>query len=321
MATAFDFADYCYVFFVWIIATLLVNSFIANFHSNSRRHPPSPPALPIIGHLHLLSARLPTCFEALAKRYGPLMQIRFGSSTFLVVSDISLAKEILKTHDVDFASKYVFGPQHHSIYKDDSFINCPYGTYWRFMKKLCVTRLFAGPQIDRFMHIREQETLKLLKSLIDRSSKGEESDLSMELSALTNNLICRMAMGKKWSENPNLSLEIRNLVREIMGRGAKLGFAEVFGPLKRFDIYGYGKKLREALWSFDGVLEQIMKDYEKNEMKGSGENEERDVMDILLETYRDENAEVKLTREQIKFFFLVSFLFFAHLSYSWRINC
>jgi len=236
------------------------------------------------------------------------MQIRIGTSTFLVVSDTSLAKEILKTHDVDFASKYVFGPQQHSIYKDDSFINCPYGTYWRFMKKLCVTRLFAGPQIDRFIDIREQETLKLLKSLLDRARKGEASDLSMELSALTNNLICRMAMGKKWSENPNLSIEIRNLVRNIMGSGAKLGFTEVFGPLKRFDISGYGKKLREALWSFDGVLEQIMRDYEKNEMKGS-EKEERDVMDILLETYRDKNAEVKLTREQIKFFFLVSYYF------------
>jgi len=46
-------------------------------------------------------------------------------------------------------------------------------------------------------------------------------------------------------------------------------------------------------------------------MKGS-EKEERDVMDILLETYRDKNAEVKLTREQIKFFFLVSYYFFVY---------
>lgn len=315
MATAFDFSDYCYVFFFWIIATLLVNSFIkrfANFRSNSRQ-PPSPPALPFIGHLHLLNARLPTSFEALAKRYGPLMQIRMGATKLLVVSDATLAKEILKTHDIDFASKYVFGPEHHSIYRDDSFINCRYGTYWKFMKKLCVTRLFAGPQIDRFIDIREQETLKLLKSLVERSGKGEACDLSMELSELTNNLICRMVMGKKWSKNPNLSVEIRNLVRAIMGSGAKLGFMEVFGPLRRFDISGYGKKLREALWSFDRVLEQIMGDYEKNEMMG-GEKEERDVMDILLETYRDENAEVKLTRDQIKFFFLVSFFFFFFYS-------
>ncbi|KAF5474086.1 hypothetical protein F2P56_006019 [Juglans regia] len=310
MATAVDFTNYCYLFFFWIIATLVWSSFVRKFvyFRSNIRHPPSPPALPFIGHLYLLSSKLPKSFETLAKRYGPLMQIRIGDTNFLVASEASLAKEILKTHDVDFASKYQFGGGQNLIYKDLSFINCPYGTYWRFMKKLCVTKLFAGPQIDRFILIREQETLKLLKSLINRASNGEASDLSMELSTLTNNMICRMAMGKKWSENPNLPMEIKNLVRAIMGSGAKLGFIEVFGPLSRFDISGYGKKLRDALWAFDRVLEQIMKDYETMEMKdGTGEGK-KDVMDILLETYRDPNAELKLTKEQIRFFFLELFL-------------
>ena len=308
MASASEFANYCYFFSFSIIATLLVHSFIkicTNFRSKAR-HPPSPPALPIIGHLHLLSSKLPKSFETLAKRYGPLFQLRIGPSTFLVVSEASLAKEMLKTHDVDFASKFVFGPSQHMIYKDGSFINGAYGTYWRFMKKLCMTKLFAGPQIERFIHIREQETLKLLKSLVTKSSNGEECDLSMELPALTNSMICRMAMGKKWSQNPNLPVEIRKLVRAIMGYGAKLGFTDVFGPLKKFDLSGYGKKLTEALWAYDRLLEQIIKDYENSEVNGS-EKDEKDVMDILLETYRDTNSEVELTRERIKFFFLVSY--------------
>ncbi|GLT88265.1 hypothetical protein SLE2022_062990 [Rubroshorea leprosula] len=38
------------------------------------------------------------------------------------------------------------------------------------------------------------------------------------------------------------------------------------------------------------------------------DDEEKDVMDILLETYRDSNAEVKLTRYQIKYFFMEIFM-------------
>ncbi|GLT37150.1 hypothetical protein SLA2020_114840 [Shorea laevis] len=38
------------------------------------------------------------------------------------------------------------------------------------------------------------------------------------------------------------------------------------------------------------------------------DDEEKDVMDILLETYRDSNAEVKLTRDQIKYFFMEIFM-------------
>lgn len=72
------------------------------------------------------------------------MQIRIGSSHFLVASDLDTARQILKTNDVEFASKFVFAPSHYNIYEDAEFVNAPYGPYWRFMKKLCMTKLFAG---------------------------------------------------------------------------------------------------------------------------------------------------------------------------------
>ncbi|OWM67194.1 hypothetical protein CDL15_Pgr000646 [Punica granatum] len=270
------------------------------------RSPPSPPALPILGHFHLLSSTLPKSLENLARRYGPLMRISIGSSHFLVASDAATAREILKTHDVEFASKFVFAPSHHNIYRDAEFVNAPYGTYWKFMKKLCMTRLFAGPQLERFSHIREEETSKLLGSLWRQSVGKEACDLSTELTALTNNMLCWMAMSKRCSRNPGQPKEIREIVSNMMACGAKLSFAEVHGPLKHIDLFGNGKRLRMALRKFDMLLEQIIKEYEEsNEVRDpSSINEEKDVMDILLETCRDPDAEITLTKDQIKHFFL-----------------
>lgn len=142
------------------------------------------------------------------------MLIRFGSTPIFVVSDAQTAKEILKIHDVDFASKYTlaFGLSRFDIYDGCTFFKAEYGTYWRFMKKLCMTKLFAGTQLDRFIHIREQETLKLLKSLVEKSREGKPCDLGEELSVFSSNIICRMAIGKRCMENPNLPIEIRKVI-------------------------------------------------------------------------------------------------------------
>ncbi|KAJ6912797.1 hypothetical protein NC651_015295 [Populus alba x Populus x berolinensis] len=70
MATYIDhgFAYYCYLGSSWIAIILVVQLFIKTCTSfcTKTRHPPSPPALPVIGHLHLLSSRLPSSLKTLA---------------------------------------------------------------------------------------------------------------------------------------------------------------------------------------------------------------------------------------------------------------
>lgn len=241
------------------------------------------------------------------------MKIRFGSTPIYVVSDAKTAKEILKIHDVDFASKFTlgFGLSKFDIYDGYTFFNAPYGAYWRFMKKLCMTKLFNGSQLDRFVHIREQETMKLLKSLVDKSREGKPCDLGEELSVFASNIICRMVIGNICVEDPNLPIEIRKLVGDIMENAAKFSFNEVFGPLNRFDLLGKGKGLASAIRKYDKLLEQLMKKYEDNfdKLSSSCDEEQKDVMIILMEAYKDTNSELKFTRTHIKKFFLE--IFFA----------
>ncbi|KAJ4706487.1 putative Cytochrome P450 [Melia azedarach] len=310
MATTVQFTDCCYLFCIWIISTFAVRFIIRSFTNSTKfRSPPSPAALPFIGHLHLLSSTLPKSLETLAKRCGPLMQIRMGDAAFIIVSDANTAEEVLKTHDADFASKYEPGPAQQLIYRGSSFVNSPYGPYWRFIKKLCITKLFAGSQLDRFTHIREQERMKLLKFLVQRSIEGESCDLSMELEAFTNHMMYRMAMGKRCTSQAysDQAVEIRRIIRDIMECGSKFPVIEVFSPLKKLDLFGNGKRIKDAFLRYDQKLEQIIQEYEDNRMN-VGDREEKDVMDILLETYKDTNAEIKLTKNHIKYFFMEIFM-------------
>ncbi|CDP19800.1 unnamed protein product [Coffea canephora] len=73
---------------------------------NRKLRPPSPPALPILGHLHLVKTAPHLALQKLSIKYGPLISLHFGIRPFLVVSSPSLAEECLtKTNDIIFANR------------------------------------------------------------------------------------------------------------------------------------------------------------------------------------------------------------------------
>ncbi|KAH0971975.1 hypothetical protein GBA52_024131 [Prunus armeniaca] len=303
-----DMPYYYFPFFICFIFAFLVHFFIKSYlkPKPSSQDPPSPPALPIIGHLHLIGSVLPKSFQTLARRYGiPLMQLRLGAATCIVVSSAEVAREIFKTHDIIFSSRPEFGSSEHFIYRGSRFLLAPYGEYWRFMKKLCMNKLLAAPQLNLSVDIRTEEVANLVEKVTKRAREGQPCDLSSELTTLTNNTICRMVMSTRCSGSDNEAEEIKKLIDECMKLGAKLSVGDVLGPLKIFDFSGTAKKLGSVLQRFDGLVERIMKEHEgRSEIGEKG----RDLMDILLEIYRDPTSEVKLSRNDIKSFLLDIFM-------------
>jgi len=64
------------------------------------RLPPSPPRLPLIGHLHLMVKEPHRTLQRLAHRMGPVIYLQLGGVPAVVVSSPEAAKEVLKTLDV-----------------------------------------------------------------------------------------------------------------------------------------------------------------------------------------------------------------------------
>lgn len=68
---------------------------------------PTPMALPLIGHLHLLGGyEVPyQAFNALAKKYGPVFQLKLGVVKSLVVNGQNNIREVLVTKGSHFDSR------------------------------------------------------------------------------------------------------------------------------------------------------------------------------------------------------------------------
>ncbi|CAK7325412.1 unnamed protein product [Dovyalis caffra] len=290
--------------------TLILRNFFQKLYVNSKSKPPEstistsywPPPLGSV---------LSKSFQTLANRYGPLMQIRAGASTCVVASNAAVVKEIFKTQELNFISRPEFGGSEYFIYRGSRFVTAQYGDYWRFMKKLCMTRLLAAPQLDKFADIREEEKVKLVESVMTCAREGKLCDLRKEFTAFTNNVICRMAMSTRCSGPDNDAEKVRRIGKTCLMLAGKLLIGDILGPFKIFDFSrtGNGKKLVGALKEYDCLVERLIKEHEEKAMEGFKEGEGKDLMDILLEIYNDPAAEIRISKNDIESFLLD--LFFA----------
>ncbi|CAN1773071.1 3,9-dihydroxypterocarpan 6A-monooxygenase [Linum perenne] len=307
-------------FFIWL-TTAFLSFFLAKalkrrrIKTPSGAPPPSPPALPIVGHLHLIGRGLPKSFQALAQTYGPLIQIRMGFSTCVVASNDAVAKQIFKAQDLNFSSRPEFGSSEYFIYRGSRFVTAQYGEYWRFMKKLSMTRLLSVPQLRLFADVVDDEKVRLVMSAARCADDGSLFDLSSAFTKLTNNTICRMAMSTRCSGTNKDAEEIAGLVKTCLQLAGRLSVGDILGPFQFLDYFsGTGKKLIGALTKYDRIVSRVIKEHEEKALTfegdlKNGEVWRKDVLDILLETCNDPTAEIKLSQNDIKSFLLD--IFFA----------
>ena len=96
------------------------------------RLPPSPWALPVIGHLHHLAGALPhRAMRDLAARHGPLMLLRLGELPVVVASSADAAREIMRANDLALATRPM-SPTGKILLGEGSYglVFAPYGDGW-----------------------------------------------------------------------------------------------------------------------------------------------------------------------------------------------
>jgi hypothetical protein len=70
-----------------------------------KRLPPSPLAIPFIGHLHLVKTPFHSTLTRLAANHGPVFSMRMGHRRAVVVSSPECAKVCFTEHDQSFANR------------------------------------------------------------------------------------------------------------------------------------------------------------------------------------------------------------------------
>lgn len=283
---------------------ILLRSILTTTRSKLRL-PPSPMALPIIGHLHLMQNPLHRCLQKISDRYGPLIHIYLGSLPVVVVSSAEIAKGVLKTHEMSFCNKSSNAAIRYLTYDASDLGFAPYGTYWKFMKKLCMSELLNGRMLDQLSVIRHEEISHFLQKMKMKGEAGEAVNKGAEALQLTNSIIMRMSLGKSLFHTEEEAHDIIRRVKDGAQLCSHFNLSDYFWFCQNLDLQGIGKRLKVVRDEFDITLENIMKEHEEAINKSTAQETEKDILDVLLSVSKDDSSEVKITRDNIKGFLMV----------------
>ncbi|KAL6227418.1 hypothetical protein ACLB2K_001376 [Fragaria x ananassa] len=257
----------CFVLHISVLLFILSITFKYFFRTKQHRHtnlPPSPPSLPFLGHLHLLSPTIHRTFHQLSQKYGPVVSLWFGSRRVVVVSSSSAAQECFTKNDIVLANRPRFMlTGKHLGYNYTTVVESPFGDHWRNLRRIGTTEIYSTNRLNTFSRIRKDEVTKLLLKL-SRNSREDfaKVDLRNVISEMTFNIIMTMVAGKRFhgddvSDNEQAK-RFRDIMREAFTYGGVTNPSDFVPILKWFGSGGFEKKVMALSKRMDAFLQELI---------------------------------------------------------------
>ena len=160
-----------------------------------RKLPPGPRGLPVFGSLLELRHDTHLAIDRLARRYGDICLLRFGSVPTVIISEPNLLQEAFgKT---ELADRWVSEIMDILSGQQD-LVLAPYGEHWRRMQRFANRELLSARNLNT---VRERHIETVVNSLVERMAAMGDAGQTVsppELTAQSNsNLMFRAIFGRE----------------------------------------------------------------------------------------------------------------------------
>lgn len=249
-----------------------------------RNLPPSPPSIPIIGHLYMFKKPLHRALARVTERYGPVILLRFGSRPVLVVSSASAAEECFTTNDITFANRPRLPSTRYISYNYSTPGTAPYGAYWRNLRRIATVEILGVRRLQSSSDVRATEVRAMASHLFRYAKAGSAKvELKSRLFALVINVFMIIVAGKRYyGEEGRISEESKKFMEVAEETVALAGASNIrdFLPFLRF--LDYGREVRKRLTRLERMRDELMQGLidehrrESKEVKQGDGGEEQD---------------------------------------------
>ncbi|CAO2140888.1 unnamed protein product [Urochloa humidicola] len=277
---------------------------------NVLRLPPGPWQLPVIGSLHHL-VRNPLAHRAIADMArllnAPIVYLRLGEIPMVVASSPDAAREIMKTHDINFATR-PFGPTSQAIMAEgEGVVFARYGALWRQLRKICVLELLSARRVQSFRRVREEEVGRLVAAVYSAAAGEAEAvvNVSERIAGLISDTAVRTMIGDRFERRE----EFLEHLAEGIKISARFSVRDLFPSSRLAGIVG--RTTRSVQANHRKLLELMDSAIQQHQQRraaamasaaagGSSDSEQEDLVDVLLRLQKEGGLEVPLTMGTIK---------------------
>lgn len=315
-----DFATFALILlFSSIIADIIRRFQNQKFFHQTKRLPPGPPKLPIVGNLLQLSQLPHRDLASLCDKYGPLVYLRLGSVDAITTNDPDIIREILLRQDEVFASRPRTLAAVHLAYGCGDVALAPLGPHWKRMRRICMENLLTTKRLESFVTHRADEAKHLVQDVWGRAQSGKPVNLRDVLGAFSMNNVTRMLLGKQYfgggSAGPEEAMEFMHITHELFRLLGVIYLGDYLPIWRWVDPHGCEKKMREVEKRVDDFHTKIIEEHRKaRKDKRNSVNEEdgeaMDFVDVLL-SLPGENGKEHMDDVEIKA--LIQVIYFLQL--------
>ncbi|RCV41370.1 hypothetical protein SETIT_9G130300v2 [Setaria italica] len=268
-----------------LVALLAVSILLFLRRGGSRRRPPGPRTLPVIGSVHhVVNTLVHRRLRDLAAVHGPIMTLMIGPTMpLVVVTSRELAREVLKVQDPNFANRPRLLVGGICGYGWADIIFAPTSDYWRRIRKLCIHEVLSPKRILSFQHIREEEVRRQVEAIRAAAAAGAPVNVTRMVYDISSRTISRSSFGEVRPDMP----VFQDAIKRVIGLSSGFNVPDLFPRFREVlgEVSGMKRKLREIHRTFDRILVDIIEKRrgERAARIAAGkEVVDEDVVDVML---------------------------------------
>lgn len=255
-----------------------------------------------------MKPQLHTYFTELGQKYGPIVKLQLGHKICIVINSASVAREVLKDHDVTFANRDVPIAGKASSYGGRDILWSPYGAEWRMLRKISVLKMLGTAALDAVAayEIRRREVRNRVRYLY--TQVGSSVDVGEQGFVTILNVITAMMWGGAAVDGESResigagAAELRETAAEMVHLLMVPNISDFFPKLARFDFQGIEKRMREYCQRFDEFFDNLI---DKRLEIDNGNGEKNDFLQFLLQHKDEGDFKVPFTINHLKALLMV----------------
>ncbi|XP_047320834.1 cytochrome P450 76T24-like [Impatiens glandulifera] len=265
--------DSVMIFTALLSSSVLFLFLYFNIRRPSSRLPPGPYPFPVIGNILSLGSNPHISLASLSKIHGPVMSLKLGSLTTIVVSSPETAQIILQKNDRICSGRHVpdiFRILDHNKYSV-SLLSA--NSQWRSLRKISKENIFSQAQMDAKQGIRLKKVEELI-AFVRRSSVVKIGDAAF---TTTLNLLSNMFFSMNLAHHDsNFSREFKDHMGIALEIAGTPNLADYFPIFRLVDVQGLRRRFRFHFTRLFRIFEEIIqRRIESKETKN-------DLLDVLL---------------------------------------
>ncbi|XP_060086909.1 cytochrome P450 2K1-like [Heteronotia binoei] len=207
-----DWMDPISVLFLFALTLAFLWKMSGFWNSSSRKLPPGPRPLPLIGNLHQLDLKRPyRTMMKFSKQYGPVFTIQMGREKVVVLAGYKTVKEALVNQADAFAGRPVIPAIAH--YEHGHGLVFSNGENWKVMRRFTLSTLRDYGMGKKTIEDKIVEECHFLIQEFE-SFEGKPFEATTIMNVVVANIIIAILLGKRYEYKDPTFMRLLNLINE-----------------------------------------------------------------------------------------------------------